>query len=201
MDTTKDVNSDSEATIPKVKAAYSMDADDIVQIGCSYRKISVAQIAVAMPLIYIPLFTLVPFAVVSSLFVYWHLRLLGGRNIKTYWDFVPEWVTHRYTLDDQITTNGHFLAPWVKTRLFWVFNCKLYCPLSVALFSWLSYLVKLVENWWCPFNHEKKPSYDDARIDESFWHITEADKALLHEDDRENAIWNNVKEESENSDE
>lgn len=162
----------------------------VVEIGCNYRQRSKLRILVAIPLIYLPILTLVPFAAVSSLLVYWHLRLLGGKNIKTYFDFVPAWVTHRYTHANQITMRGVVGAVWVHSKIFWLFNCKLYCPLSVALFSWLAYLVKLVENWWCPFHHEKKPAYADASIDRSFWHVEEEDAAKLHPDDRANPIWN-----------
>lgn len=162
---------------------------DVVQIGCNYRKQSVFRLAIAIPLIYMPLITVVPFAAFSSLLVYWHLRLLGGTNIKRYRDFVPDWVTHRYDRHNQITMKSGRGFVWVRSRLFWIFNCKLYCPLSVALFSWMAYLVKLVENWWCPFNHGKKHEYAVAAIDSSFWHVDAQDTEKLHPDDRDNPIW------------
>ncbi|MEK7705114.1 MAG: hypothetical protein AAB426_09165 [Myxococcota bacterium] len=165
---------------------------DVVQIGCHYGQHSKLRVLLAIPLIYLPILTLVPFAAVSSLLVYWHLRLLGGRGIKTYFDFVPAWVSHRYTHGTQITMTSKTGAIWVRSRIFWLFNCKLYCPLSVALFTWLSYLVKLVENWWCPFDHARKNGYDDARIDRSFWHVDAEDSAKLHPTDRDNPIWNQV---------
>lgn len=174
---------------PGLMDAANLEISDRVQIGCHFQKHSVLKRAVAMPLIYLPLLTLVPFAAVSSLLVYWHLRLLGGRNIKTYGDFVPEWVSHRYTHQNQITMKSNIGAVWMSTRVFWLFNCKLYCPLSVALFSWLAYLVKLVENWWCPFDHAKKQGYADAAIDQSFWHLDEVDRVKLHPEDRENPIF------------
>jgi len=179
-----------EAPKAIVMDASLIDDSDRVQIGCNYVKRPMGMVALAMPLIYLPLLTLVPFAAISSLFVYWHLRLLGGTNIKTYWDFVPKWITHRYDQSNQITMKSTRGAFWVGMRVFWIFNCKLYCPLSVALFSWLSYLVKLVENWWCPFGHERKAAYADASIDQSFWHLDAPDRALLHPEDRENKIWN-----------
>lgn len=160
-----------------------------VKIGCNYRRLPLWRIAIAIPLIYMPILTLAPFAAVTAVIIYWHLRLLGGRGIKTYWEFVPDWVTHRYTYANQITMRSTHGAFWLGSKVFWIFNCKLYCPLSVALFSWICYLVKLVENWWCPFAHAKKSTYADARIDQSFWHIDEIDAAKLHEDDRRNAIW------------
>ena len=72
----------------------------------------------------------------------------------------------------------------------WIFNCKVYCPLSVALLRYAVYLVKIVENWWCPFTHERKEEYADGAIDYSYWHIYPETKALLHPDDRDNPIWN-----------
>jgi hypothetical protein len=185
-----DAPAHNRLSIEQEADAAALGGDDVVQIGCNYREKSTLQILIAVPLIYMPLFTLIPFAAVSSSLVYWHLRLLGGKNIKTYWDFVPDWITHRYTRTNQVTMKSKRGAVWVRSRLFWLFNCKLYCPLSVAMFSWLSYLVKLVENWWCPFHHAKKPGYDDARIDASFWHLDEQDAAKLHPDDRANPIWN-----------
>jgi RNA polymerase sigma factor (sigma-70 family) len=57
-------------------------------------------------------------------------------------------------------------------------------------FEWHAYLVKLVENWWCPFTHEKKESYNNAKIDKSFWHIYPEDAIKLEPEDRDNEIWN-----------
>ena len=54
----------------------------------------------------------------------------------------------------------------------------------------MTYLVTIVENWWCPFHHDKKSEYADAAIDQSYWHIYEVERAKLHPDDRDNAIWN-----------
>jgi hypothetical protein len=120
---------------------------------------------------------------------------VGGHHLKSYWeDFVPSWVSHRYTRENQILPNRLFeryrgLA-WIgKSKLFWVFNCKLYCPLSIALIAYLLYLVKIVEQWWCPFGHDKKPTYADVPIDKSFWHAA-GDENLLHPEDRENPSWN-----------
>jgi hypothetical protein len=60
----------------------------------------------------------------------------------------------------------------------------------VALFEWHAYLVKLVENWWCPFGHEKKETYNNAKIDQSFWHIYPEELANLDKEDKDNPIWN-----------
>jgi hypothetical protein len=83
-----------------------------------------------------------------------------------------------------------FYGSLSQFKLFWILNCTWYCPYSVALFEWHTYLVKLVENWWCPFGHEKKVDYNDAKIDQSFWHIYPHDAAQMHEDDLNNPIWN-----------
>jgi hypothetical protein len=61
--------------------------------------------------------------------------------------------------------------------------------LSIALVAYLFYLVKVVEQWWCPFGHDKKHIYADVPIDKSFWHAN-GDVGSLHPDDRENPSWN-----------
>jgi hypothetical protein len=75
-------------------------------------------------------------------------------------------------------------------RFYWIFNCKLYCPLSVALFRYAAYLVMIVENWWCPFAHNKKQEYAEAAIDKSYWHLHAQERERLHPDDCDNPIWN-----------
>jgi hypothetical protein len=62
--------------------------------------------------------------------------------------------------------------------------------MSVALFRYAVYLVMIVENWWCPFAHERKQEYAGAAIDESFWHIDPQELKKLHPDDKSNPIWN-----------
>ncbi len=62
--------------------------------------------------------------------------------------------------------------------------------MSVGLFQYLSYLVKAVENWWCPFFHGRKEEYRDASLDRSYWHATPGAEAMLTVDDRDCAIWN-----------
>lgn len=76
-------------------------------------------------------------------------------------------------------------------KFFWLFNCKIYSPLSVALFRYVVYLVKIVENWWCPFDHELKADYADARIDGSYWHVRPERLDLLNPDDAANPTWSN----------
>jgi hypothetical protein len=48
--------------------------------------------------------------------------------------------------------DASFFLSLAQTRLYWILNCTWYCPVSVGLFEWHAYLVKLIENWWCPFN-------------------------------------------------
>lgn len=149
------------------------------------------KILVGVPLIYLPLVTTLPFAVVTLLLVRTHLAFMGAEGLKGYWDFVPKWITHRYCNSEQLSYETG--AMWYNLRgrrLYWVFNCKLYCPLSVAVFRYLSYLVMVVENWWCPFNHEKKPEYAEGAIDGSYWHLHNAESQRLHPQDRDNPIWN-----------
>lgn len=149
------------------------------------------KVFIGVPLIYLPLLTTVPFMIIGALLVRTHLVYVGGMNIKTYRDFIPRWISHRYQYRDQITyTTG---ARWYNLRAhkwYWIFNCKLYCPLSVALFRYLTYLVMIVENWWCPFQHDKKTDYAQSAIDKSYWHLHDIEEQKLHPDDRDNTIWN-----------
>lgn len=121
---------------------------------------------------------------------YYHLLMIGGKNIKKFSEFLPERASHRYTLENQITMDASFKASLSQYKLFWILNCTWYCPVSVALMEWHAYLVKLVENWWCPFTHSKKEGYSNATIDKSFWHIYPEDNAKLNSEDRNNPIWN-----------
>jgi hypothetical protein len=54
----------------------------------------------------------------------------------------------------------------------------------------MAYLVMIVENWWCPFKHDRKEEYLEGAIDQSFWHVDPEDCEKLHPDDRHNPIWN-----------
>ncbi|WP_345969118.1 MULTISPECIES: hypothetical protein [Sulfurimonas] len=162
-----------------------------VRIGAHHKTKSMWKTVPGTVLIYLPILAAIPFAVLAVILVRWHLRIMGAEQLKSYREFIPDWESHRYTRQDQITFTTE-TPRWhlSRFRFFWLFNCKLYCPLSVALFSYLAYLVKVVENWWCPFYHDKKPSYKEAAIDQSFWHIYPEEKAKLHPDDRENPLWN-----------
>lgn len=159
-------------------------------IGQSYKKVPIIpRIIIGAPLIYLPILTTVPFVLVGVFFVRCHLRILGARNMRSYWSFVPSWISHRYTHKTQpVASTSIFSLKHYKW--FWIFNCKLYCPMSVALLRYAVYLVKIVENWWCPFAHERKEEYCDAPIDYSYWHTEKRLTDKLHPDDRNNPIWN-----------
>ena len=167
-----------------------------VQIGGNFHEIPQWRFLAGVPLIYIPILVATVPMILCALLVRTHLRMVGARKLKSYWkDFVPNWVSHRYTRENQIVSDKPidrlkslaYVA--ARSKFFWIFNCKLYCPLSVALLAYVFYLVKVVEQWWCPFGHEKKYTYADAPIDKSFWHAN-GDVGLLHPDDRENPSWN-----------
>lgn len=160
-----------------------------VDIGKNYKQVSFTVRTAGMALVYLPILTL-PFVFISAYLTYYHLRMTGATNLKKYKDFIPERSSYRYTLKNQITMHPTFQPSVSQSKLFWILNCTWYCPYSVALFEWHTYLVKIVENWWCPFGHDKKEDYHDAPIDQSFWHIYPHDAAKLHEDDFNNPIWN-----------
>jgi hypothetical protein len=162
-----------------------------VRIGCNFPGQPQWKVFLGVPLIYIPLITSIPFVMLAAFLVRTHLTLVGGQNIRTYWDFVPDWISHRYRYDDQVTYSSG--AAWYNLRAYrwyWIFNCKLYCPLSVALFRYVAYLVMIVENWWCPFGHDKKADYAGSAIDKSYWHLHDSERESLDQEDRENPIWN-----------
>ncbi len=162
-------------------------------IGGNYKNVSVVRRGLGIPLIYVPILFL-PFAFINAYLSYFHLRLIGAKNIKTLSDFLPKRETHRYTYKTQIVMEPTFKWSPVRTKLYWILNCTWYCPLSVALYEWQTYLVKLVESWWCPFAHGKKCCYDNAKLDKSFWHIYPEDRVKLHPEDDKNPIWNDGKE-------
>ena len=159
------------------------------EIGKNHTKVPVLQRTVGLLFVYLPILTL-PFVFLSAYLTYYHLKLIGGENIKTLSDFLPARSSHRYNLKNQITMDGSFKLSLAQSKLYWILNCTWYCPVSVALFEWHAYLVKLVENWWCPFTHEKKESYNNAKIDKSFWHIYPEDAIKLEPEYRDNGIWN-----------
>jgi len=170
-----------------MKACESCSAR--VEIGKNHQKAPVWQRGVGIILIYLPLLTF-PFVFISAYLTYYHLRMVGGKNIKTLSDFIPDRASHRYNLKNQIAMKGSFRASMAQSKLFWILNCTWYCPVSVALFEWHAYMVKIVENWWCPFTHEKKEGYSNASIDKSFWHLYPEEVSKLAQEDRDNPIWN-----------
>ena len=166
-------------------------ASDRVIIGRNFEAQPLWKKVIGVPLIYLPIVTTIPFVLVGVFLVSTHLKYVGGMNIRPYRDFVPSWISHRYRWDNQITYSTDVFWLHLRTyRFFWIFNCKLYCPLSVGLFKYASYLVKIVENWWCPFYHDQKQTYADGAIDKSFWHLAPEELKKLHPDDRNNPIWN-----------
>lgn len=176
--------------VAKAKYKVLNEVSEGVQMGKSYvKRPRWFRVLVGVPLIYIPILVSFPFVALGIFFVRLHLRALGAHNMKSYWDFVPAWESHRYTHATQPAYNANRFAI-VHYKWFWIFNCKLYCPMSVAMLRYYTYLVKIVENWWCPFEHSRKHEYSDASMDTSFWHIKESTRALMHPDDRDNPIWN-----------
>jgi len=162
-----------------------------VRIGAGFLRQPYWRLLLGVPVIYLPLLTTVPFLIIGVSLVRLHLWMIGATDVRRYWDFVPAWISHRYRNDQHVYYVGG-TGRWniVRARFFWVFNCKLYCPLSVALCAYGAYLVKVVENWWCPFAHEAKPSYAEGASDQSFWHTCPTELEKLHPEDRDNPIWN-----------
>lgn len=162
-----------------------------ISIGNNYEQQASWKKYLGIPLIYLPLLITIPFVVAGVLVVLIHLKFVGGMNIRSYWSFVPTWISHRYQYHDQITYESETTRfNWRNFRWYWVFNCKIYCPMSVALFRYFAYLTMVVENWWCPFTHDKKQDYTDGAIDYSYWHIHDKERNKLHPDDRDNPLWN-----------
>ena len=162
-----------------------------VTIAENFVKQATWKVIIGVPLIYLPILLSIPFVAIGVLLLKWHLNFMGARNIRPYSDFIPTWLSHRYHYHNQIIYSTG--ARWHNLRAYrwyWIFNCKLYCPLSVALFRYASYLVKIVENWWCPFAHDQKSQYLEGAIDKSYWHLHQQEKQRLHPDDLNNPIWN-----------
>lgn len=161
---------------------------DRVHIGCNHKKMPVLARALGLVLIYLPILTL-PFVFLSAYMTYFSLKLCGAQDVKKLKDFLPDRASHRYDLKSQITMDGSFSLSLAQSKLYWIINCTWYCPVSVGLFEWHAYMVKVVENWWCPFGHSRKNQYTEGAIDQSFWHIYPEDKVKLHEEDKNNPIF------------
>lgn len=161
-----------------------------VHIGRYHTQQPVWRRAIGLMFVYLPILTW-PFVILSAYSTYVHLLMIGAKNVKKYSDFLPKRESHRYEYKNQIVMDGSFKASFAQSRLYWILNCTWYCPYSVGLFEWHAYLVQVVENWWCPFTHDRKnDSYAKAPIDQSFWHIYPADRAKLHPDDLNNPTFN-----------
>jgi hypothetical protein len=146
-----------------------------------------------IPLIYAPVLVTVPFMILGVNLVRWHLLFLGARNMKKYRDFIPNRKSYRYTYEKQIVRDAVWYGAWAKLKIFWFYNCGIYCPLSIGLMDYFSYLVKIVENWWCPFYHDRKSTYANAPLDKSFWHAKPKELKKLHKNDQNCPIYDEDK--------
>ena len=169
--------------------ACAVCQSDRIQIGGGYANVSAPRRALGVILIYLPVIFF-PFAIFIASMTYLSLRILGASNLKSYWDFVPASDSHRYAFKDQIVMRPGSILRHLGWKTFWQFNCSFYCPMSVGLFEYLTYLVKAVENWWCPFFHERKSDYNCSPIDKSYWHAKPGEEQKLESSDRDCPIWN-----------
>ncbi len=163
------------------------DCHQRVAIGEKFKKRNIFLLILGIPLIYIPFFLGSWIALYFiGITCYGHLKLMGASNsLKKLKDFMPDSQSHRYSYKTQITTG--VWCSLKRSKLFWLFNCTWYCPISVALLEWCSYLVKVVEVWWCPFHHSKKETY--VPISQSFWHLNKKNTDKMHPEDRNNPIF------------
>ena len=46
-----------------------------------------------------------------------------------------------------------------------------------------------MEDWWCPFAHDRKDDFAEGAIDRSFWHDDPDETLKLHPDDKDNPLW------------
>ncbi len=162
--------------------------NDRVRIGSNFKKQPRWKKVIAIFLIYMPIITTLPFVIIGVFLVRAHIKYIGGSNIKSYWDFVPSKDSYRYSIKNQITVKKS-LFPLEKYKWFWIFNCNMYCTYNIALYAYMAYLIRIVENWWCPFAHNKRDA-TDSFIDKSCWHIYPDRLQMLHPEDRENPLWN-----------
>ncbi len=161
---------------------------DRIQIGKTYSEISTLRRIIGVTFIYVPVI-FVPFVILIACMTAFSLRILGAKNLKSFSDFVPAQNSHRYTFKNQIVMNPNGPQIHLGWKVFWYLNCNFYCPYTVALFEYLTYLIKAVENWWCPFEHSWKSEYASAALDKSYWHVMPGEASKLHPDDLKNPIW------------
>ncbi len=249
------------------QAAQWIDESGRCNIGKFYFSQPKWKRGLAIPLVYLPIFTTLPFCALFAFLSKLVLRLSGNNKIPTIRSLMPCWVSHRYTYKNQVTMKPKLVwydpvsyMDYLRAmKWFWIFNCKMYCPTSVAILrqattisraanketglvgflstalllpmipfillgaylvtvhlKWLGghdikkrsdfaeedghnytssllnrtgYVVEIIENWWCPFNHEKKDSYYRGALDSSFWHIFPKYVVELANRDRENPIF------------
>ncbi|MCB0335982.1 MAG: hypothetical protein KDD62_06735 [Bdellovibrionales bacterium] len=179
-----------------VQKACEVCPSERISIGVTYAEVSAFRRFIGVTFIYLPIIFF-PFVIVIACMTHFSLWILGARNLKRYKDFIPPMSSHRYNMSNQIVMDPrgpHLHLGW---KIFWIFNCNYYCPLSVGLYDYIAYLVKAVENWWCPFHHARKSDYACAAIDSSYWHVKPGEIDKLHEDDLVNPIWNQGKEKTE----
>ena len=104
-----------------------------VEIGKNHNQISVPRRALGLFFVYAPIITL-PFVFASAYMTYFHLWLVGAKNIKKFTDYLPAKESHRYTMKNQITMKPSFGVSLSQYKLYWILNCTWYCPVSVAVF-------------------------------------------------------------------
>ena len=78
-----------------------------VEIGKNHKQQSIPMRGIGMVLIYLPLLTF-PFVITSAYLTYYHLLMMGAKNVKKWSDFIPDRASHRYDLKNQITMEGSF---------------------------------------------------------------------------------------------
>jgi hypothetical protein len=135
-----------------------------------------------------------PFVIFSAMMTVMHLKMAGATNMRVYRSFLPDGNSFPYELKNPVTMVPGAWFSRIANTTFWVAKYSRFLGYSTALFDWHAYLVKLVENWWCPFHHNRKdPHYRVGAINQSFWHLYPEDLMKLAPDDRDNPIWNEFK--------
>ncbi len=74
--------------------ACSIHPDDRIQIGGTYASVPPLRRFIGVCLIYAPIIFF-PFAILIAVITRFSLTVLGARNLKSYWDFVPAMISHR----------------------------------------------------------------------------------------------------------
>ncbi len=135
-----------------------------------------------------------PFVIFSAMMTVLHLKMAGASNMRVYRSFLPDYKPFPYELKNPVTMVPGAWFSRIPITTYWVAKYARFLVYSTALFNWHAYLVKLVENWWCPFHHNRKdPHYRIGAINQSFWHLYPEDFIKLAPDDRDNPIWNEFK--------